>query len=88
MGDKQIGHFFLVSPVTHRVASLACGVMMRGSGTGTLRRLLPQNSVPLVTGLASGHYSWRFLVVKPSRGSEILVFGPFCNVICREDRKI
>ena len=62
--------------------------VMCGSGTVILWRLMTQNSVPLVTCLASGVYSWRFLVVKPSRGPEILVFGPFCDAICRENRKI
>ena len=36
---------------------------------------------------------WRLFVAvscggEPSRGSEILVFGPFCGVIDREDRKL
>ena len=75
------------SSVWPRAASLVGGIMC-GSGTGILWRLLTQNSVPSMACLASGVYSWRFLVVKPPRGSEILAFGPFCGAICRGNRKI
>jgi hypothetical protein len=67
------------SSVWPRAASLVGGGMF-GSGTIILWRLLTQNSVPVMTCLAYGIYSGRFLVVKPSRGSEILAFGPFCNL--------
>ena len=36
---------------------------MCGSDTGVMWRLLTQNPVPFVACLASGVYSWRFLVV-------------------------
>ena len=75
------------SSVGPRAASLVGGVMV-GSGTRTLWRLLTQKSVPMVACLASDVESRRFLVVKPSRGSEIMIFGPFYGAICRRNRKI
>ena len=75
------------SSVWPRAASLVGGVMF-GSGTRTPWRPLTQNSVPAMACLVSGVYSGRFLVVKPSRGSEILALGPFCGAICRGNRKI
>ena len=55
-------------------ASLVVGAMAR-SGTRILRRLLTQNSFFVVACLASDDVeSRRFLVVKPSRGAEILTF--------------
>ena len=70
-----------------RAASLVGGVMA-GLGTIILWRLLTQNSVPVVACLASDVDSGRFLVIKPPRGSENLIFGPFCGAICRGNRKI
>ena len=64
------------------------GIMVR-SGTRILWRLLTQKlgsdgGVRLTPDVDSR----QFLVVKPSRGSEMLAFGPFCGVIYRGKRKI
>ena len=76
------------SSVWPRAAFLMGDIMVR-SGTRILWRLLTQKlGSDGGVRLASDVDSRRFLVVKPSRGSKILAFGPFCGVIYRENRKI
>ena len=74
------------SSVWPRAASLVGGAMVR-SGTIILWNSVASidvNSVPMVMCLVSDIELRRFLVVKPSRGAEIMVFGSFNGAIWRE----